>query len=260
MRWTCAASCCWHSSARKPRPIRPNARPGCIFAIVGGGPTGVELCRHLAEIARHTLQGRVPQHRSVEGARAVDRGPTTRARLVPEDLSAKARRQLEKLASRSRWHACGDINADGYMRRCIRFRQDRGLGRRYGGIAAGRAARCAAGSRRARAGAAGSQRGRPSAIFVAGDLASVAQADGKPVPASRPRPKQMGRLVAHNIPRLSGGTTRCSPTRTTATSPRSAGWRGGRSRQAEVSGLLAWWFWLAHVFFLIGFRNRVVVL
>ena len=99
-------------------------------------------------------------------------------------------------------------------------------------------------------------------IFVAGDLASL-QCDGKPVPGVAPAAKQMGRHVAHAIrARLQGRTP-------ASFRYRDFGNLATIGRMAAVvdlhglkfSGLLAWWFWLAaHVFFLIGFRNRVVVL
>ena len=83
------------------------------------------------------------------------------------------------------------------------------------------------------------------------------------MPGVSPAAKQMGRSVAHNIRmRLSGGTTR-------AFTYEDYGNLATIGRMAAVvdlgklrfSGLLAWWFWLtAHVFFLIGFRNRLVVL
>ncbi|HOZ25134.1 MAG TPA: FAD-dependent oxidoreductase, partial [Thermomonas sp.] len=67
------------------------------FAIVGGGPTGVELAGTLAEIARHTLKD---EFRNIDPAQArvrlVEAGPRVLA-AFPEDLSAKAKRQLEKL-------------------------------------------------------------------------------------------------------------------------------------------------------------------
>jgi NADH:ubiquinone reductase (H+-translocating) len=67
------------------------------FAIVGGGPTGVELAGTLAEIARHTLKD---EFRHIDPAsarvRLVEAGPRVLASF-PEALSAKARRQLEKL-------------------------------------------------------------------------------------------------------------------------------------------------------------------
>jgi len=99
-------------------------------------------------------------------------------------------------------------------------------------------------------------------ILVAGDLATITQ-DGKPVPGVAPAAKQMGAHAAGVIrARLAGKPTR--PFRY-----RDYGNLATIGRMAAVvdlhgvrlSGLLAWWFWLAaHVFFLIGFRNRLVVL
>src|SRR5690606_19268615 len=67
------------------------------FAVVGGGPTGVELAGTLAEIARHTLRH---EFRNIDPAEArvrlVEAGPRVLASF-PEDLSARAREQLERL-------------------------------------------------------------------------------------------------------------------------------------------------------------------
>ena len=100
-------------------------------------------------------------------------------------------------------------------------------------------------------------------IHVAGDLASLLQANGKPVPGVAPAAKQMGRVVAANIrARLAGKPS-------TAFAYKDFGNLATIGRMAAVvdlgklrfSGMLAWWFWLVmHVFFLIGFRNRLVVL
>ena len=99
-------------------------------------------------------------------------------------------------------------------------------------------------------------------IFVIGDLAAVSQ-DGKPVPGIAPAAKQMGNHVAGVIrDRLAGNAA-------SAFQYRDYGNLATIGRMAAVvdlrgmrfSGALAWWFWLlAHVFFLIGFRNRLVVL
>ena len=99
-------------------------------------------------------------------------------------------------------------------------------------------------------------------VFVGGDLASFSQ-DGKQVPGVAPTAKQMGSHVASMIrARLAGRASR--PFRykdygSLATIGRHAavvdmrGWR--------FSGFPAWLFWLAaHIFFLIGFRNRFIVL
>jgi NADH dehydrogenase len=100
-------------------------------------------------------------------------------------------------------------------------------------------------------------------VFIAGDLASVMLPDGQPVPGIAPAAKQMGRHVAETLrARLAGRPTSAFRYRdygNLATIGRMAAvvdLRGFR-----LSGLLAWWFWLgAHVFFLIGFRNRLIVL
>ncbi len=234
------------------------------FAVVGGGPTGVELAGTLAEIARHTLTG---EFRNIDPAQArvrlIEAGPRVLASF-PEDLSEKARRQLERLGVEvSTGVPVTDITADGYR-----------LGDVFvpaktvvwaAGVAASPLGR-SLGVPLDRAGRVPVEPdlrvpGHPD-IFVAGDLAAIAQ-DGKPVPGVAPAAKQMGRHVAQSIrARLEGR----------ATAPfayRDYGNLATIGRMAAVvdfgrlkfSGLPAWWFWLvAHVFFLIGFRNRLVVL
>jgi NADH dehydrogenase len=99
-------------------------------------------------------------------------------------------------------------------------------------------------------------------VFVAGDLASVQQ-DGKPVPGVAPAAKQMGAHVARAIrARLSGREApafRYVDMGNLATIGRMAAVVDVRG--FKLSGLLAWWFWLlVHVMFLIGFRNRLIVM
>ena len=235
------------------------------FAIVGGGPTGVELAGTLAEIARHTLRD---EFRNIDPSsarvRLVEAGPRVLA-AFPEDLSVKAKRQLEKLGVEvSTGMPVKDITADGYT-----------LGDVF--VAAKTvvwAAGVAASSLGAMLGVPLDRAGRVQVqpdlsvpghpdIFVAGDLAALMQANGKPVPGVAPAAKQMGRLVAANIrARLAGKPT-------SAFAYKDYGNLATIGRMAAVvdlgklrfSGLLAWWFWLVmHVFFLIGFRNRLVVL
>ncbi len=234
------------------------------FAVVGGGPTGVELAGTLAEIARHTLTG---EFRNIDPAQArvrlIEAGPRVLSSF-PADLSDKARRQLERLGVEvSTGVPVTEITADGYR-----------LGDAFvpaktvvwaAGVAASPLGR-SLGVPLDRAGRVPVEPdlgvpGHPD-IFVAGDLAAVAQ-DGRPVPGVAPAAKQMGRHVAQSIrARLEGR----------ATVPfvyRDYGNLATIGRMAAVvdfgrlkfSGLPAWWFWLiAHVFFLIGFRNRLVVL
>ena len=234
------------------------------FAIVGGGPTGVELAGTLAEIARHTLKR---EFRHIDPAsakvRLLEAGPRILASF-PESLSAKARRQLERLGVEVvTGTPVDEIDADGYR-----------LGGKFVPArtvvwAAGVAASPVAQSLGVPLDRSGRVPVLPdltvpghAEIFIAGDLATITQ-DGKLVPGIAPAAKQMGRHVAQTIrARLAGKNS--TPFRY-----RDYGNLATIGRMAAVvdlhglrlSGLLAWWFWLAaHVFFLIGFRNRIVVL
>ncbi len=235
------------------------------FAIIGGGPTGVELAGTLAEIARHTLRD---QFRNIDPAsarvRLIEAGPRVLASF-PQDLSDKAQRQLQKLGVEvSTGVPVSGIDAGGYQ-----------LGDTYvrsrtivwaAGVAASPLAH-SLGVPLDRAGRVPvgpdlSVPGHPE-IFVAGDLAAVRQADASPVPGVAPAAKQMGRHVARVLQaRLQGAPSRPFRYRdfgNLATIGRMAAVVDLRG--LRLSGALAWWFWLAaHLFFLIGFRNRVAVL
>jgi NADH dehydrogenase len=234
------------------------------FAIVGGGPTGVELAGTLAEIARHTLRN---EFRNIDPSEArvrlLEAGPRVLASF-PERLSMRARRQLEALGVEV---ATGTpvtaIDAHGYRL------GDAFVPARTVVWAAGVAASPLAASLGVPLDRAGrvpvlpdlSVPGRPD-TFVAGDLATVQQ-DGKPVPGVAPAAKQMGRHVAHAIrARLAGKPAPAFRYRdygNLATIGRMAA--VVHFGKLQLSGVIAWWFWLvAHIFFLIGFRNRLVVL
>lgn len=235
------------------------------FAIVGGGPTGVELAGTLAEIARHTLKN---EFRNIDPAetrvRLIEAGPRVLASF-PEDLSARASAQLQKLGVEVvTGTPVSDIREDGYQ-----LGEDFVASRTVvwaAGVAASPLAR-ALDVPLDRAGRVIVQPdlsipGHPD-IFVAGDLASVKTADGQPVPGVAPAAKQMGRHVGAAImARLRGqvtGTFRYRDFGNLATIGRMAA--VVHVGKLKLSGLLAWWFWLgAHVFFLVGFRNRLVVL
>ena len=235
------------------------------FAIIGGGPTGVELAGTLVEIARHTLRH---EFRRIEPGDArvllLEAGPRVLA-TFPESLSARASRQLERLGVEVR---CGRpvsaIDAQGVSLGAERIAARTVLW--AAGVAASPLARTL-GVPLDRAGRVPLQPdlavdGAPG-VFVAGDLASVQRADGRPVPGVAPAAKQMGRHVAMAIrARLAGKPSppfRYRDFGNLATIGRMAAVvHLGRLR---LSGALAWWFWLtAHIFFLIGFRNRLSVM
>ena len=236
------------------------------FAIVGGGPTGVELAGTLAEIARHTLKDEFHNINPASArVRLVEAGPRVLA-AFPEDLSAKAKRQLEKLGVEiSLGTPVKDISADGYIL------GDTFMPAKTVVWAAGVAASPLGAMLGVPFDRVGRVQVQPdlsvpghSDIFVAGDLAALLQANGRPVPGVAPAAKQMGRYVTQVLrARLAG---RAPPP---AFAYKDYGNLATIGRMAavvdlgklKVSGLLAWWFWLVmHVFFLIGFRNRLVVL
>ncbi len=235
------------------------------FAIVGAGPTGVELAGTLAEIARHTLAGEF-RHINPANARVqlIEAGPRVLASFPPA-LSAKAERHLHQLGVQVLKGApVQAIDANGYVRGGERTAARTVLW--AAGVAASPLGRML-GAPLDRAGRVQVQDdlSLPGAanVFVAGDLAALTQANGRPVPGVAPAAKQMGAHVARVInARLTGQPAPPFVFKdygNLATIGRMAAVVDLRGLQ--LSGLLAWWFWLAaHVFFLIGFRNRFAVL
>ncbi|HEY6985804.1 MAG TPA: NAD(P)/FAD-dependent oxidoreductase [Rhodanobacteraceae bacterium] len=243
----------------------PDARAAWLnLVVIGGGPTGVELAGTLAEIARHTLSD---EFRHIDPRDAhihlVEAGPRVLPSM-PEVLSKSAQRQLEKLGVEV--HVGSPVTAI----------DETGVeidGRRIATHtvlwAAGVSASPLGRQLSEHCDRAGRVPVQPDLslpdhpeVFVVGDLATLTQ-DGNPVPGVAPAAKQMGAHAARMIRnRLAGKPT--TPFRyhdygNLATIGRMAAVVDLRG--FHMSGLIAWWFWLiAHVFFLIGFRNRIVVL
>ena len=244
----------------------PAARAAWMnFVVIGGGPTGVELAGTLAEIARHTLprEFRRCDPRSAQ-IHLLEAGSRVLA-AMPESLSLSARRQLERLGVNVHTgQAVTAIDGNGVALGTTRIESRSVLW--AAGVAASPLGR-QLGVPLDRAGRVEVQpdlsiEGHPD-VCVIGDLAHVIQTNGQPVPGIAPAAKQMGAHVAAVIrARLRGEPPKPFRYRdygNLATIGRMAAVVDlGR---LKISGLLAWWFWLAaHIFFLIGFRNRVVVL
>jgi len=240
-------------------------RDACLtFAVIGAGPTGAELAGTLAEIARHTLT-RDFRHIDTRKARIllIEAGPRVLAAFT-EKLADKARKQLAHLGVEVHTGKPVTEIGDGFLT----FGGQR-LAARTILWAAGVAASSLGKQLGADLDRAGRVRVQPDLslaahpeVFVAGDLASVEQ-DGKPVPGVAPAAKQMGARVAKNIlARINGGKT--TPFRYTDFGALATIGRHSAIAQLpslSFSGLLAWWFWLAlHIYFLIGFRSRLIVL
>jgi NADH dehydrogenase len=234
------------------------------FVIAGAGPTGVELAGTLAEIARHTLPR---EFRRIDPRSArillVEAGPRVLP-AFPIELSAAALRQLQKLGVEvSLGRPITRVDRNGVAV------GDESISARTVLWAAGVAASPLGGMLDAKVDRAGrvsvaadlSIENHPE-VYVAGDLASVADGAGF-VPGIAPAAKQMGHHVGKTlVNRLANRPVerfRYRHLGSLATIGRKAAVIDfGRVR---LSGLVAWWIWLgAHIFFLIGFRNRLVVL
>ncbi|MEO8779561.1 MAG: NAD(P)/FAD-dependent oxidoreductase [Rhodanobacter sp.] len=254
----------FEQAEREADPARRQAWLNCI--VVGGGSTGVELAGTLIELARHTLSG---EFRRCDPRQAVvhlvEAGPRLLAGFDPS-LSAKARQQLERLGVEVHTGiTVSTIDADG-----VKLGERRLSARTVlwaAGVAASPVGRML-GTALDKAGRVQvlpdlSLPGHPEA-FVIGDLAAIAQSDGRPVPGVAPAAKQMGRHVGSTIrARLRGSDPRAAfryrDDGSLATIGRmSAVAQFGR---LKLSGPIAWIVWLlAHVYFLIGFRNRLAVM
>jgi NADH dehydrogenase len=235
------------------------------FVIVGGGPTGVELAGAIAELAHQNLPAEY-RHIDTRKARVVliEAGP----RILPsftEDLSAYAQRSLERLGVEIQLgQAVRECSEDGVIY------GDRTLAAKVILWAAGVRASSAAAwvglpsdnAGRARVEPDLTAPGHPE-IFVIGDTATIDAWQGKPVPGIAPAAKQQGMHVARTIrTRLSGDSKprlfKYSHSGNLATIGKRAAVIDFGS--IKVRGWLAWWIWgLAHIYFLIGVRNRLAV-
>ncbi|WP_406695013.1 NAD(P)/FAD-dependent oxidoreductase [Singulisphaera sp. Ch08] len=247
------------------RELDPTRRHAWLtFVIVGAGPTGVELAGALSEIAHHAL-ARDFRHIDPTQARVIllEGSPRVLPSYV-EPLSEKAREQLVAMEVEVRTgQMVTAIDADGVSVGSERIESRTVLW--AAGVAASPLARSLGvpldRAGRVRVNSDLTIPGRDD-VYVVGDLASLDQ-DGKPIPGVAPAAMQEAIHAARNIERSLRGQGRL-PFRyhdkgSLATIGRAAavadlGW-------IRLSGLVAWLAWLfIHVLFLIGFRNRFVVL
>ncbi len=234
------------------------------FVVIGGGPTGVELAGALGEISRHTFR---KDFRRIDPRRTrvvlIEAGARILAGFSAES-SAHALRDLEKLGV-GVWTSTRvtKVNAEGVA-----------MGEEFLKAATVIwAAGVQPSSLNAQLAAPADKQGRVKVqpdlslpghpeVFVAGDQVLYEQ-DGKPLPGLAPVAMQQGRLAAHNILRRIRG----EETQIFRYVDRGQMATIGRSRAvAEVGrlrfyGFLAWLAWLfVHIYYLIGFKNRLFVI
>jgi NADH dehydrogenase len=235
------------------------------FVVVGGGPTGVELAGTLAEISRQVLAN---EFRSIDPKRTrivlLEGGPRVLP-AYPEDLSRTAEEQLRHLGVEVQTSALvtqvepGSVHIGESKLPATVILWAAGvaaspLGKKLG-APVDRAGRVLVNPDL-------SIPGHPE-VFVVGDLAALKDENGKWLPGVAPVAMQEGKATAHNI----GNELRGEPRKnfhywnkgSLATIGRAAA--VADFGKIHVSGFLAWLSWLfIHIFFLIGFRNRLIVL
>ena len=244
----------------------PAERDACLtFAVIGAGPTGVELAGIIAELARRVLP---PEFRRIDTAKArvllIEAGPRVLP-AFPEKLARYAERALVKLGVEvMTGRPVTACDGGGVVVGDERIAAKTTIW--AAGVMASKAAQWL-GAEADRAGRVIvapdlTAPGHPD-IFVVGDTAAVTDAAGKPVPGIAPAAKQQGAYVARVIRQRLAGEPSQTPFRY-----RHAGNLATVGRSAAVvdfgrfqlTGALAWWFWgLAHIYFLIGTRSRLAV-
>lgn len=235
------------------------------FILVGGGPTGVEMAGAIAELATRVI---ARDFRNIDPKLAhvilMESGPRLLA-AFPESLGRVAERDLKKLGVDVRLGcAVQHIDAEGVMAQGQRIECPNVFW--TAGVSAAPVAKWLqidtdlAG--RVPVGPELTVAGHPE-IFVIGDCALAKDEKGQQLPGLAPVAIQQGRYVAQSIlARLKGKTVRPfhyvdkGNMATIGRSKAVAAFAG-----IKLSGFIAWVAWLGvHLFFLIGFRNRVFVL
>jgi NADH:ubiquinone reductase (H+-translocating) len=252
--------------------VAGHREPELSFVVIGAGPTGVELAGAIADISKRYMER---DFRSINPAKAriilLEGGPRVLP-AYPDDLSASAERQLTEMGVEVR--TCAMVT--GVEQGMVSVGKERipaavilwgagvsasPLGRMLG-AATDRAGRVVVEKDL-------SLPGHPE-VLVAGDLAAAklrrkdgASQDGKLVPGVAPAAIQMGKFAARQIQRTLAGR----PREIFVYRDKGSLATIGRSHavadlgRLHFSGYFAWLSWLfVHLFFLIGFRNRILVM
>jgi len=235
------------------------------FVVIGGGPTGVELAGTLAEIARHAMNH---EFRKIDPKQTrillIEGGPRVLA-AYSEDLSDKAEAQLRRLGVEVRTsHVVTRIEPGAVWVGDERIAAPvvlwaagvaaSPLGRKLG-VPVDRAGRVLVQPDLSVPG--------HREVFVLGDLAALADENGKMLPGVAPVAIQQGDWVAETI----GRDLEHQPRRSFHYHDKGSLAAIGRAAAVaqfgkfELSGYFAWLAWLfVHILFLIGFRNRLIVM
>lgn len=235
-------------------------------AIVGGGPTGVELAGAFADLIHRSLRSnfrRIDTTRLkvvlIEGSDRLlgfydeDQSDYTRKRLTALGVDVRTGIRVDKV-SHQHLHFVDGGELDAAAIVWAAGTEAHPLTRQLGVPLADRAGRITPEPDL-------SLPGMPN-VFIAGDLVSMSDPDGKPVPGVAPAAMQMGRHIARILKSENSGIR-------TAFRYHDKGMMAiigknaavVKSDQLRLKGFVAWLAWLLiHILFLIGFRNKLSVL
>jgi len=249
------------------RSTDPEVRQRLLtFVVIGGGPTGVEMAGAFSELARHVL---ARAFRAIDPSSArvglIEAGPRI-LNSFPEKLSDKAQKQLETLgvevhngAPVAHIDESGVAFKDG--KRLLASMVVWGAGvrgtsfARKLGVELDRGGRVIVGTDCSLA--------EHPEVFAIGDMAAMRDANGVDVPGLCPAAIQQGHYVADTIRRELAGKPRKPFIYFDKGTMATVGRRRAIAQvnKLQLSGVIAWLAWMAiHVFFLIGFHNRFVVM
>jgi len=241
--------------------------PPLNFVVIGGGPTGVELAGAISDIAKLYMRH---DFRHIDPTKArvllLDNGPRVLA-SYPEDLSAKAEQQLFRLGVEVHtgthvtgvgpgWVEANNQRIDAAVVLWAAGVQASPLGRMLGAPADKRGCVIVDDNL--------NPPGLPE-VFVLGDLAHFEQ-DGHQVPGVAQPAMQMGDHVGKMIAADLAGQRRAAFRYFDKGDMATIGRRAAVAKvewpfKGHLSGLPAWITWIVvHIFFLIGFRNRITVM
>jgi NADH dehydrogenase len=252
--------------------LEKGTHPPLNFVIIGGGPTGVELAGAISDIARLYMRNNFRHIDTKQAKVIILEGSPHILGMYPEDLQQKARKQLEALGVELRTGAhvsdvqpgyvmVGEERIDAVVTLWAAGVQASPLGKMLG-VETDRKG-CVLVDEHL------NPKGHPE-IFVCGDLAHVDQ-DGKQVPGVAQPAMQMGSYAARRIGCLVGleaGSEGCETKGFHYFDKGDMATIGRKAAVAKIvwpfkahwSGFMAWLAWLmVHIFFLIGFRNRLGV-
>lgn len=235
------------------------------FVVIGGGPTGVELAGTLAEISRHALKHEFRAIRPEQTRIVLIEGMPRVLGTYSEELSQKAKEQLERLGVEVRTtHMVTRVEPGAVVVGEERIPAQvvlwaagvaaSPLGRRLG-VSVDRAGRVPVQPDL-------SLPGHPE-VFVIGDLATLADENGKMLPGVAPvaiqQGEYLGKTIARDLEHQPRRRFHYRDKGSLATIGRAAG--VAQFSTFSLSGYFAWLAWLfIHIFFLIGFRNRLIVM